>query len=195
MPHLLSSAPCLPSPPTPFPEADDLAQYLDHLLAHATPRKPRRPAEGGGGLGRFKALASKTKEMVALKSKAEGLDVHGEGAPPALLGRWGRLPQEAAAAPPPCAFCPDANMYLSNKLFRSAQPALSLNLPDASTPPDAQVRGGPPFPPPSSSPLSLSALQRSRRASRRRRRCGSARRAASPETRAEPWTTAPWPSC
>uniref|UniRef100_H3C860 Phosphorylase b kinase regulatory subunit n=1 Tax=Tetraodon nigroviridis TaxID=99883 RepID=H3C860_TETNG len=88
------------------PEADDLAQYLDHLLAHATPKKPQRPAEGG--LGRFKAVASKTKEMVALKNRAQGLDVH------------------------------DANMYLSNKLFRSAQPALNLNLPDASTPQDAQ---------------------------------------------------------
>lgn len=33
-------------------------------------------------------------------------------------------------------------MYLSNKLFRSAQPALNLNLPDASTPQEAQVRGG-----------------------------------------------------
>uniref|UniRef100_H3C7R7 Phosphorylase b kinase regulatory subunit n=1 Tax=Tetraodon nigroviridis TaxID=99883 RepID=H3C7R7_TETNG len=88
-------------------EADDLAQYLDHLLAHATPKKPQRPAEGG--LGRFKAVASKTKEMVALKNRAQGLDVH------------------------------DANMYLSNKLFRSAQPALNLNLPDASTPQDAQV--------------------------------------------------------
>lgn len=32
-------------------------------------------------------------------------------------------------------------MYLSNKLFRSAQPALNLNLPDASTPQEAQVCG------------------------------------------------------
>lgn len=38
-------------------------------------------------------------------------------------------------------------MYLSNKLFRSAQPALNLNLPDASTPQDAQVCGGVPPPP------------------------------------------------
>lgn len=36
-------------------------------------------------------------------------------------------------------FCPDANMYLSNKLFRSAQPSLNLNLPEASTPQEAQV--------------------------------------------------------
>lgn len=30
-------------------------------------------------------------------------------------------------------------MYLSNKLFRSAQPSLNLNLPEASTPQEAQV--------------------------------------------------------
>lgn len=36
-------------------------------------------------------------------------------------------------------FCPDANMYLSNKLFRSAQPSLNLNLPDAATQ-EVQVR-------------------------------------------------------
>uniref|UniRef100_A0A8C2XLA6 Phosphorylase b kinase regulatory subunit n=1 Tax=Cyclopterus lumpus TaxID=8103 RepID=A0A8C2XLA6_CYCLU len=43
-------------------EADDLAQYLDHLLAHAAPKKPKQPA---GGLGRFKAAATKTKDMAA----------------------------------------------------------------------------------------------------------------------------------
>lgn len=37
-------------------------------------------------------------------------------------------------------------MYLSNKLFRSAQPALNLNLPDASAPQEAQVRGRPSAP-------------------------------------------------
>lgn len=30
-------------------------------------------------------------------------------------------------------------MYLSNKLFRSAQPSLNLNLPEASAPQEAQV--------------------------------------------------------
>uniref|UniRef100_A0AAQ4NTQ6 Phosphorylase b kinase regulatory subunit n=1 Tax=Gasterosteus aculeatus aculeatus TaxID=481459 RepID=A0AAQ4NTQ6_GASAC len=56
-------------------EADDLAQYLDHLLAHATPKKPEQQ---GGGRGRFKAVAAKTKEMVSLMHKAQQLDVHGE---------------------------------------------------------------------------------------------------------------------
>lgn len=56
-------------------EADDLAQYLDHLLAHAAPKKPKRQI---GGLGRFKAVATKTKEMVTLMSKAQNLDVQSE---------------------------------------------------------------------------------------------------------------------
>lgn len=58
------------------PEADDLAQYLDHLLAHAAPKKPQPAAPGG--LSRFKAAASKTKDMVSLLNKAQGLGVHSE---------------------------------------------------------------------------------------------------------------------
>ncbi|XP_076581376.1 phosphorylase b kinase regulatory subunit alpha, skeletal muscle isoform isoform X1 [Chaetodon auriga] len=87
-------------------EADDLAQYLDHLLAHSAPKKPTQQVKG---LGRFKAVATKTKEMVSLKNKAQDLNVH------------------------------NVNMYLSNKLFRSSQPSLNLNLPDSSAPPDAQI--------------------------------------------------------
>ncbi|XP_075948474.1 phosphorylase b kinase regulatory subunit alpha, skeletal muscle isoform isoform X2 [Anarhichas minor] len=87
-------------------EADDLAQYLDHLLAHAAPKKPKQQA---GGLGRFKALATKTKEMVSLMNKAQRLDVH------------------------------NVNMYLPNKLFRSPQPSLNLNLPDSSAPQEARA--------------------------------------------------------
>ncbi|XP_031707085.1 phosphorylase b kinase regulatory subunit alpha, skeletal muscle isoform isoform X5 [Anarrhichthys ocellatus] len=87
-------------------EADDLAQYLDHLLAHAAPKKPKQQA---GGLGRFKALATKTKEMVSLMNKAQHLDVQ------------------------------NVNMYLPNKLFRSPQPSLNLNLPDSSAPQEARA--------------------------------------------------------
>ncbi|XP_037615645.1 phosphorylase b kinase regulatory subunit alpha, skeletal muscle isoform isoform X10 [Sebastes umbrosus] len=87
-------------------EADDLAQYLDHLLAHAAPKKPKRQV---GGLGRFKAVATKTKEMVSLMNKAQDLDVH------------------------------NVNMYLPNKLFRSPQPSLNLNLKDSSTPQETQT--------------------------------------------------------
>ncbi|XP_061921869.1 phosphorylase b kinase regulatory subunit alpha, skeletal muscle isoform isoform X1 [Entelurus aequoreus] len=87
-------------------EADDLAQYLDHLLAHSAPKKPKLKA---GGLGKFKAVATKTKEMVTLMNKAQELNVQ------------------------------EVNMYLPNKLFRSHQPSLNLNLPDSSAPPDTQV--------------------------------------------------------
>ncbi|XP_043952960.1 phosphorylase b kinase regulatory subunit alpha, skeletal muscle isoform isoform X1 [Gambusia affinis] len=86
-------------------EADDLAQYLDHLLAHSSPKKSKRQA---GGLGRFKAVATKTKEMVSLMNKAQDLNVH------------------------------NVNMYLPSKLFHSCQPSLNLNLPDPSEPQETQ---------------------------------------------------------
>ncbi|XP_008318790.1 phosphorylase b kinase regulatory subunit alpha, skeletal muscle isoform isoform X2 [Cynoglossus semilaevis] len=87
-------------------EADDLAQYLDHLLAHAAPKKPKPQA---GGLGRFKAAATKTKEMVTLMSKAQDLNVQ------------------------------NVNMYLPNKLFRSHHLSLNLNLPESSEPQQTQT--------------------------------------------------------
>ncbi|XP_075884134.1 phosphorylase b kinase regulatory subunit alpha, skeletal muscle isoform isoform X4 [Nelusetta ayraudi] len=74
-------------------EADDLAQYLDHLLAQAAPQKPKQQT----GLGRFKAVVAKTKNLVSLKNKAQELDVH------------------------------NINMYLSNKLFRTSQAPLNLS--------------------------------------------------------------------
>ncbi|XP_038149072.1 phosphorylase b kinase regulatory subunit alpha, skeletal muscle isoform isoform X2 [Cyprinodon tularosa] len=86
-------------------EADDLAQYLDHLLAHSVPKKSKRQA---GGLGRFKAVATKTKEMVSLMNKAQDLNIQ------------------------------NVNMYLPSKLFRSSQPSLNLNLPDPSEPQEPQ---------------------------------------------------------
>ncbi|XP_026208265.1 phosphorylase b kinase regulatory subunit alpha, skeletal muscle isoform isoform X2 [Anabas testudineus] len=86
-------------------EADDLAQYLDHLLAHAAPKKPKRQVKG---LCRFKAVATKTKDMVTLMNKAQDLNVH------------------------------NVNMYLPSKLFRTPQPSLNLNLPDSSAPQEAQ---------------------------------------------------------
>lgn len=74
-------------------EADDLAQYLDHLLAQSAPKKPKRKL---GALGKFKALANKTKEMVSLMKTAHDLDIQ------------------------------NVQMYLPNKLFRSSQPSLHL---------------------------------------------------------------------
>uniref|UniRef100_A0A3Q3S251 Phosphorylase b kinase regulatory subunit n=1 Tax=Mastacembelus armatus TaxID=205130 RepID=A0A3Q3S251_9TELE len=86
--------------------ADDLAQYLDHLLAHAAPKKKKQHVRG---LGRFKAAATKTKDMVSLMNKAQDLNVH------------------------------NVNMYLPNKLFRTTQPSLNLNLPDSSASQETQV--------------------------------------------------------
>uniref|UniRef100_A0A8C5BBV4 Phosphorylase b kinase regulatory subunit n=1 Tax=Gadus morhua TaxID=8049 RepID=A0A8C5BBV4_GADMO len=54
-------------------ESDELSQYLDQLLAHAAPQKRSPSAKG---LGRFKAAATKTKDMVSLMSKAQGLNIH-----------------------------------------------------------------------------------------------------------------------
>ncbi|KAI4792496.1 hypothetical protein KUCAC02_033345, partial [Chaenocephalus aceratus] len=87
-------------------EADDLAQYLDHLLAHSAPKKPTKT--GTGALGKFKALATKTKDMVSLMNKAQSLNVE------------------------------NVNMYLPNKLFRSTQPSLNLNLPESSSQQETQ---------------------------------------------------------
>ncbi|KAM4536686.1 phosphorylase b kinase regulatory subunit alpha, skeletal muscle isoform 2-T2 [Odontesthes bonariensis] len=89
-------------------EADDLAQYLDHLLAQSAPKKPKRQL---GALGRFKAVATKTKDMVSLRNKAQELNVQ------------------------------NVNMYLPSKLFRSSQPSLNLNLPEASTQEESQSSG------------------------------------------------------
>lgn len=86
-------------------EDDDLAQYLDHLLAHSAPKKPNRPV---GGLSRFKAAATKTKEMVTLMNKAQDLNVQ------------------------------NVNMYLPSKLFHSSQPSLNLNLPESPASQDTQ---------------------------------------------------------
>uniref|UniRef100_A0A667Y844 Phosphorylase b kinase regulatory subunit n=1 Tax=Myripristis murdjan TaxID=586833 RepID=A0A667Y844_9TELE len=79
--------------------ADDLAQYLDHLLAHSAPKRIQPQTRG---LGKFRAVAAKTREMVSFKNKAQDLNVH------------------------------NVNMYLPNKLFRSPQPSLNLNFSDSS---------------------------------------------------------------
>ncbi|CAB1345581.1 unnamed protein product [Coregonus sp. 'balchen'] len=62
-----------------------------------------------GGLERFKAAATKTKEMVSLMHKAKELNLH------------------------------NAHMFLPTKLFRSPQPSLHLTLTDSSAPHTSQV--------------------------------------------------------
>ncbi|XP_056156115.1 phosphorylase b kinase regulatory subunit alpha, skeletal muscle isoform [Lampris incognitus] len=78
-----------------YDDADDLSQYLDRLLAHSGPRRERPRA---GARGKFRAVATKAKDMVSLMNKAQGLDIH------------------------------DVNMYLPKKLFHTPMPALNLNL-------------------------------------------------------------------
>uniref|UniRef100_A0A673JTY7 Phosphorylase b kinase regulatory subunit n=1 Tax=Sinocyclocheilus rhinocerous TaxID=307959 RepID=A0A673JTY7_9TELE len=73
---------------------DDLAQYLDQLLTAAVPQRGLRVEAQAKGLSRFKAAATKTREMVSLMNKAKELQIH------------------------------NVNMYLPNKLFHSPQPDL-----------------------------------------------------------------------
>uniref|UniRef100_A0A673JTA7 Phosphorylase b kinase regulatory subunit n=1 Tax=Sinocyclocheilus rhinocerous TaxID=307959 RepID=A0A673JTA7_9TELE len=77
-------------------DTDDLAQYLDQLLTAAVPQRGLRVEAQAKGLSRFKAAATKTREMVSLMNKAKELQIH------------------------------NVNMYLPNKLFHSPQPALNL---------------------------------------------------------------------
>ncbi|KAI1898894.1 hypothetical protein AGOR_G00077100 [Albula goreensis] len=79
-----------------FDEADDLTQYLDQLLAMTTPKPSAKPSQPKAGLSRFKAAATKTREMVSLMAKAKDLKID------------------------------NAHMFLPNKLFRPPQPSLNL---------------------------------------------------------------------
>ncbi|KAF4110820.1 hypothetical protein G5714_007851 [Onychostoma macrolepis] len=77
-------------------DTDDLAQYLDQLLTAAVPQRGLGVEAQAKGLSRFKAAATKTREMVSLMNKAKDLQIH------------------------------NVNMYLPNKLFHSPQPTLNL---------------------------------------------------------------------
>uniref|UniRef100_A0AAY4C1M6 Phosphorylase b kinase regulatory subunit n=1 Tax=Denticeps clupeoides TaxID=299321 RepID=A0AAY4C1M6_9TELE len=55
---------------------DDLAEYLDQLLATAVPNQGLMVDRGQGGLVRFRAAANKTREMVSLVQKAKELKIH-----------------------------------------------------------------------------------------------------------------------
>ncbi|XP_055757283.1 phosphorylase b kinase regulatory subunit alpha, skeletal muscle isoform isoform X2 [Salvelinus fontinalis] len=89
-------------------EADDLAQYLDQLLITANPSRGSKVRGDSGGLDRFKAAATKTKDMVSLMHKAKELHLH------------------------------NAHLYLPTKLFRAPQPSLHLTLTDSSAPHTSQ---------------------------------------------------------
>ncbi|XP_018589272.1 phosphorylase b kinase regulatory subunit alpha, skeletal muscle isoform isoform X3 [Scleropages formosus] len=78
-------------------ETDDLSQYLDQLLTSAVPKSSVKcKAVTKGGLGRFRAAATKTREMVSLVHKAQELNIH------------------------------NVHMYLPTKLFCTRQPSLNL---------------------------------------------------------------------
>uniref|UniRef100_A0AAY4C3B4 Phosphorylase b kinase regulatory subunit n=1 Tax=Denticeps clupeoides TaxID=299321 RepID=A0AAY4C3B4_9TELE len=77
-------------------ENDDLAEYLDQLLATAVPNQGLMVDRGQGGLVRFRAAANKTREMVSLVQKAKELKIH------------------------------NVHMFLPTKLFHSPQPPLNL---------------------------------------------------------------------
>ncbi|KAM9501696.1 phosphorylase b kinase regulatory subunit alpha, skeletal muscle isoform 1-T1 [Clarias gariepinus] len=77
-------------------DGDDLAQYLDQLLATAVPRRVMKAEDNVSGLCRFRAAANQTREMVSLVNKAKDLQLH------------------------------NVQMYLPTKLFRSPQPSLNL---------------------------------------------------------------------
>lgn len=109
-------------------DGDDLAQYLDHLLATAVPQRGTRAQDKASGLGRFRAAANQTREIVCLVNKARDLQLHSELR---LL-----VLKQFAHSFHPCHFfnfiISDVHMYLPTKLFRSPQP--SLNLKDSSGP-------------------------------------------------------------
>lgn len=198
---------CFPTTPITS-EADDLAQYLDHLLAHSAPKKAKPQV---GGLGRFKAVATKTKEMVSLMNKAQDLNIHSEWS--SFFNKYNRfdLENELWLSIRFIFYCPDVNMYLPSKLFRSRQPSLNLNLTETSSPQETQVD---PvyffcslvfsFDFPRTQNLYLFSLKAKRftlplfqptfppSPSSRARRCRSRWSAASPKTPAEPSITALW---
>ncbi|XP_062311663.1 phosphorylase b kinase regulatory subunit alpha, skeletal muscle isoform-like [Osmerus eperlanus] len=63
---------------------DDLAQYLDRLLATSTAKSGLKVRGQQGGLGKFRAAANKTREMVSLVNKAKELNIHSEDLKPLL---------------------------------------------------------------------------------------------------------------
>ncbi|XP_034297673.1 phosphorylase b kinase regulatory subunit alpha, skeletal muscle isoform isoform X3 [Pantherophis guttatus] len=54
---------------------DDVAQYLDQLLHHSTPKVSLPPTAQKGGLNRFRAAVHSTQDLLSLMSKAKELHV------------------------------------------------------------------------------------------------------------------------
>ncbi|XP_007956521.1 phosphorylase b kinase regulatory subunit alpha, skeletal muscle isoform [Orycteropus afer afer] len=75
---------------------DEVARYLDHLLAHTAPHPKLPPTSQKGGLDRFRAAVQTTCDLMSLVTKAKDLHVQ------------------------------NVHMYLPTKLFQASRPSLNL---------------------------------------------------------------------
>uniref|UniRef100_A0A8C2MS29 Phosphorylase b kinase regulatory subunit n=1 Tax=Cricetulus griseus TaxID=10029 RepID=A0A8C2MS29_CRIGR len=75
---------------------DEVARYLDHLLAHTVPHPKLAPTSQKGGLDRFRAAVQTTCDLMSLVTKAKELHVQ------------------------------NVHMYLPTKLFQPSRPSLNL---------------------------------------------------------------------
>ncbi|XP_058148330.1 phosphorylase b kinase regulatory subunit alpha, skeletal muscle isoform isoform X10 [Dasypus novemcinctus] len=75
---------------------DEVARYLDHLLAHTAPHLKLPPTSQKGGLGRFRAAVQATCDLMSLVTKAKELHVQ------------------------------NVHMYLPTKLFQASRPSFNL---------------------------------------------------------------------
>nr|XP_020024292.1 phosphorylase b kinase regulatory subunit alpha, skeletal muscle isoform-like [Castor canadensis] len=57
---------------------DEVARYLDHLLAHTAPHPKLAPTSQKGGLDRFRAAVQTTCDLMSLVTKAKELHVQSE---------------------------------------------------------------------------------------------------------------------
>uniref|UniRef100_A0A8I6GHN6 Phosphorylase b kinase regulatory subunit n=1 Tax=Rattus norvegicus TaxID=10116 RepID=A0A8I6GHN6_RAT len=75
---------------------DEVARYLDHLLAHTGPHPKLTPTSRKGGLDRFRAAVQTTCDLMSLVAKAKELHIQ------------------------------NVHMYLPTKLFQPSRPSLNL---------------------------------------------------------------------
>ncbi|MEJ1281461.1 hypothetical protein NN561_012411 [Cricetulus griseus] len=64
---------------------DEVARYLDHLLAHTVPHPKLAPTSQKGGLDRFRAAVQTTCDLMSLVTKAKELHVQTEEATEGLM--------------------------------------------------------------------------------------------------------------
>uniref|UniRef100_F6YKM1 Phosphorylase b kinase regulatory subunit n=1 Tax=Equus caballus TaxID=9796 RepID=F6YKM1_HORSE len=75
---------------------DEVARYLDHLLAHTPPHPKLAPTSQKGGLNRFQAAVQTTRDLMSLVTKAKELHVQ------------------------------NVHMYLPTKIFQASRPSFNL---------------------------------------------------------------------